>query len=91
MLISSNFSVEPSSKMDLKLDSAIRSGCTCMTCRLVFESVDLQKEHYSSEWHRYNAKRQVADLPPITKEQFESKIKARQEEVRVLICLGGGV
>ncbi|KAI6184850.1 C2H2-type domain-containing protein [Aphelenchoides bicaudatus] len=62
------------------MDSAIRSGCTCMTCRLAFASVELQKQHYSSEWHRYNAKRQVADLPPISEEQFEGKIKARQDE-----------
>jgi len=50
-----------------------------MTCRLVFANVDLQKQHYSSEWHRYNAKRQVADLPPIGEEQFESKVKTYQE------------
>ncbi|KAI6209342.1 C2H2-type domain-containing protein [Aphelenchoides besseyi] len=56
-----------------------RSGFTCVTCRLVFANGDLQRKHYSSEWHRYNAKRQVAELPPISEQQFESKVKSYHE------------
>ncbi|KAI6221425.1 C2H2-type domain-containing protein [Aphelenchoides fujianensis] len=56
-----------------------RSGFTCVTCRLVFANGDLQRKHYASEWHRYNAKRQVAELPPITEQQFEGKVKSFHE------------
>ena len=58
-----------------------RSGFTCVTCRLVFANGDIQRHHYTSEWHRYNAKRHVAALPPITEAQFDSKVKS-YEEVR---------
>lgn len=69
------------------MDTAIRSGCTCITCRLVFAGVDLQKQHYGSEWHRYNVKRQIAELPPITEEQFEAKIKSHQEVCLIIYLL----
>lgn len=56
-----------------KLDP--RTGFTCMNCRLVFANPDIQREHYRSEWHRYNVKRQVAELPPISLEQFQDKVQ----------------
>lgn len=31
------------------------------------------KEHYQSDLHRYNLKRKVAGLPPVTKEWFNSR------------------
>ncbi|CAD5229202.1 unnamed protein product [Bursaphelenchus okinawaensis] len=55
--------------------SSAKQGFTCVTCRLVFPNSELQKEHYISEWHRYNAKRNVVGLPSITETQFESKVK----------------
>ncbi|CAD5234658.1 unnamed protein product [Bursaphelenchus xylophilus] len=68
--------------------SGVRQGFTCVTCRLVFPNSTLQKEHYVSEWHRYNAKRNVVGLPPITEEQFESKVAEEQkkEEIEKNYC-----
>jgi pre-60S factor REI1 len=63
------------------MDSSYRAGCTCIGCQLVFANVDLQKQHYNSEWHRYNAKRRIADLPPISEDQFNTKVKLHQEVV----------
>ena len=31
------------------------------------------KEHYQSDLHRYNLKRKVAGLPPVTKEWFDAR------------------
>lgn len=72
------------------------TGFTCMTCHLVFKTAELQKEHYRTDWHRYNLKRQVSDLPPITAEQFRNKIlaystekeaqKKEEEDVAALYC-----
>jgi hypothetical protein len=28
----------------------------------------MQREHYKTDWHRYNLKRKVVDLPPVTAE-----------------------
>ena len=41
----------------------------------------LQKEHYKSDWHRYNLKRKVADLPPVTAENFQERVLAQRIQV----------
>ncbi|CAJ0916081.1 unnamed protein product, partial [Mesorhabditis belari] len=56
------------------------TGFTCVTCQLVFRNAEVQREHYRTDWHRYNLKRQVAELPPITDEQFRSKVLMFREE-----------
>uniref|UniRef100_A0A7E4UQX2 C2H2-type domain-containing protein n=1 Tax=Panagrellus redivivus TaxID=6233 RepID=A0A7E4UQX2_PANRE len=60
-----------------KLDPS--TGFTCISCRLVFATSALQRDHYQGEWHRYNIKRQVAGLPPISQEQFEGKVQTFQD------------
>jgi len=62
---------------------------TCITCRVVFAdkegndgvSAELQKAHYKTDWHRYNLKRKVADLPPVTAENFLQRVVAQKEQV----------
>ncbi|KAF0695289.1 Aste57867_13885 [Aphanomyces stellatus] len=43
---------------------------TCTACREEFETYELQKEHFKLDWHRYNLKRKVVGLPPVSVEQF---------------------
>lgn len=52
------------------------TGFTCVACAVVFADYALQREHYRSEWHRYNVKRQLAALPPITQALFAEKVEA---------------
>lgn len=52
---------------------------TCLACRVTFTDADLQRDHYKCEWHRYNLKRKVASLPPLSKEDFE-KIEAQHKQ-----------
>ncbi|KAI5952136.1 REH1 [Candida theae] len=47
---------------------------TCNTCGIKFISAELQRQHMKTEWHRYNLKRKVASLPPISSETFAEKI-----------------
>ncbi|KAK3939096.1 C2H2 type zinc-finger-domain-containing protein [Diplogelasinospora grovesii] len=47
---------------------------TCNTCQVAFRNSDLQKGHMRSDWHRYNLKRRVASLPPISSEIFTEKV-----------------
>lgn len=49
---------------------------TCVTCGLQFEDSNAQKSHMKSDWHRYNLKRRVAQLPPIDEQTFDLKIAA---------------
>lgn len=41
---------------------------TCISCHVVFKEANIQREHYRTDWHRYNLKRKVVDLPPVTAE-----------------------
>lgn len=47
---------------------------TCNSCQVAFRNGDLQKGHMRGEWHRYNLKRRVASLPPISSDVFAEKV-----------------
>jgi len=50
------------------------SSFTCITCRVAFKDGETQRLHYKSDWHRYNLKRKVAELPPVTAEEFQRRV-----------------
>ncbi|AGO12196.1 AaceriAEL165Cp [[Ashbya] aceris (nom. inval.)] len=52
------------------------SSYTCNSCALAFESSEAQRMHMKSDWHRYNLKRRVAQLPPIDESTFNEKVAA---------------
>ncbi len=58
------------------------SPYTCITCHVAFNSNELQRAHYKTDWHRYNLKRKVADLGPITADEFTEKVEAIQQQQR---------
>lgn len=49
----------------------------CATSDVGFATEAELKAHYQGEWHRYNLKRKVAGLPPVTREFFERTVGAR--------------
>ncbi|KAF2853146.1 hypothetical protein T440DRAFT_466130 [Plenodomus tracheiphilus IPT5] len=51
---------------------------TCNTCQVAFRSSDLQRTHMQTDWHRYNLKRRVASLPPLSSEIFTEKVLANK-------------
>jgi pre-60S factor REI1 len=53
---------------------------TCITCKLLFRSAEEQKEHHKSEFHKYNLKRKVADLPPVSLAAFNVKVEAAEAD-----------
>lgn len=56
------------------------STYTCNTCELQFKVSEAQREHMKSDWHRYNLKRRVAHLSPISQELFDSKVQAVSDQ-----------
>lgn len=52
------------------------SAFSCSTCLLVFESDTLNKDHFKSEYHRYNLKRKLINLPSVTMPQYEARTHA---------------
>ena len=51
------------------------SGLTCLACAAAFSTPAEQKEHYRSDWHRYNLKRKLAELPPISADGFARRLQ----------------
>lgn len=54
--------------------NAEKYSFSCLTCRVVFKDMELQRRHYQCDWHRYNLKRKVAELPPVTTEEFARRV-----------------
>ena len=53
---------------------------TCLCCQMTFPDVGLHRDHYKTEWHRYNLKRKVAQLKPISLEDFTVLEAKHQKE-----------
>lgn len=51
---------------------------TCISCRVAFTDGELQRAHYKTDWHRYNLKRKVAEMPPVTAENFQERVLAQR-------------
>ena len=53
---------------------------TCITCQVRFHDGDLHRAHFKGDWHRYNLKRKVANLPVVTADTFEERKAAHEGE-----------
>lgn len=54
-------SVEPAAK---------QTKMKCSVCGVEFEDAAAYRAHCRSEWHNFNLKRKVKNLPPVTEEEF---------------------
>lgn len=54
---------------------------TCVTCNVAFENSEQQRDHYKADWHRYNLKRKVADLPIISFQDFQDRVKLQKVQL----------
>ncbi|PWA83755.1 zinc finger, U1-type, Zinc finger, C2H2-like protein [Artemisia annua] len=52
----------------------------CNACNTEFNNENDQKNHYKSEWHRYNLKRKIAGVPGVTEALFLARQTTLAEE-----------
>ena len=76
ILVNTAFNTGPS-----PLTEGEMSAFTCITCRVAFADADLQRAHYKADWHRYNLKRKVADMPPVTADNFQARVLSQKAQV----------
>lgn len=62
---------------DVTQGTSLTHPYTCLSCSLAFENAQSQRDHYATDLHRYNSKRRVAGLPPVTAQVFSDKIGDR--------------
>ncbi|XP_023560685.1 zinc finger protein 622 isoform X2 [Octodon degus] len=51
---------------------------TCISCRVAFRDAEMQRAHYKTDWHRYNLRRKVAGMAPVTAEGFQERVHAQR-------------
>ncbi|KAF9227481.1 hypothetical protein BS17DRAFT_748096 [Gyrodon lividus] len=57
---------------------------TCLSCSIAFTSAEDQRAHYRSDHHRYNMKRRVASLPPVSAAVFNQKVLESRQGTAVV-------
>lgn len=55
--------------------SSSADNFTCTTCHVMFNGGAEQREHYRTDVHKFNSKRKVAGLAPVSAEVYDSKQK----------------
>lgn len=58
---------------------------TCLSCAIAFHTADEQRLHYRSDHHRYNMKRRVAGLPPVSADSFNEKVLERRAQTALTV------
>jgi len=58
------------------------NNLTCITCQVRFNDADLHRVHFKGDWHRYNLKRKVADLPIVSAEAFDSRKEIHEQQIK---------
>ncbi|XP_063699843.1 cytoplasmic 60S subunit biogenesis factor ZNF622 [Culicoides brevitarsis] len=72
------------------------SNLTCLNCSVRFQTFEQQRDHFKTDWHRYNLKRKIAELPPVSAEGFEKLLNEQrnaeksQSEDNSLYCKACG-
>ncbi|XP_011142620.1 zinc finger protein 622 [Harpegnathos saltator] len=75
-----------------KLQEVTASPFICRSCNIQLWDLELLKQHYKSEWHKYNLKRKIVNQLPTTLVEFEtlnnmkSKLEQSKENRYCTIC-----
>jgi len=51
---------------------------------VAFKEASHQRDHYKTDWHRYNLKRKVAELPPVNESDFKNRMSKHEEQRKEL-------
>lgn len=52
-------------------DLNISNTLSCFYCKVRFEDNILQRQHYKSDWHRYNLKLNLKSVEPLSEDKFD--------------------
>lgn len=62
-------------------DDGVSISTACALCKVTFRDVADQRQHVRSDFHRYNLKLQIKQLPPIDEATFVKKIGELDESI----------
>ena len=55
---------------------------SCVTCNVAFNTFELQRDHYKTDWHRYNLKRKIAELPSVSLKDYQERLQIQKHQVK---------
>lgn len=55
---------------------------TCLSCHVAFAEAEGQRDHFRSDWHRYNLMRKMAELPPVSRETYNERVGQQQQQTQ---------
>ena len=59
-------------------EAVVSDRMVCSVCGgVTFENRSDQKQHYKSDWHRFNLKQKIKGAEPVTVENFEEAVAGR--------------
>jgi hypothetical protein len=62
-----------------RLNNEEGNELTCNTCAIVFKDRAEQRNHFNTDWHRYNIKRRVVlNVEPVSFEEFEILLSGKK-------------
>eukprot|EP00922_Rhytidocystis_sp_ex-Travisia-forbesii_P030027 GHVS01044032.1.p1 GENE.GHVS01044032.1~~GHVS01044032.1.p1 ORF type:complete len:430 (+),score=55.26 GHVS01044032.1:26-1291(+) len=61
--------------MTTSLEEAQPQRFVCVSCGTAFVSEVEHRQHYRSDWHRYNLRRRVADMAPVSEEAYTRRVE----------------
>ncbi|KAF9203852.1 hypothetical protein BGZ49_005974 [Haplosporangium sp. Z 27] len=59
---------------------SIAQSTTCLTCSIRLPSLETQQLHHKSDWHTYNLKRKMVNLPPVSADVFAQLVNTSREQ-----------
>lgn len=62
-------------------DDGVSTSTACALCKATFRDVNDQRQHVRSDFHRYNLKLQLKQLPPIDEATFIQKVGELDESI----------
>ena len=80
--LETNKEEQQENEMNKSLNKSFRQNMMCNHCMYVCKSYEEMKEHYKSEFHKYNLNRVTMNLNPLLYEDYLKKKRNIYEKIR---------
>lgn len=62
-------------------DNGDKSGMSCAMCKVDFHSVEIQREHFKLDWHKFNLKQKLMGKTVLSEDAFEETISGELSSI----------
>ncbi|KAF7281510.1 tRNA endonuclease ANKZF1-like [Rhynchophorus ferrugineus] len=73
ILLDTTLKVNNSKDEERKIKLSFDNNLSCSYCCVTFPNIQVQRDHYKLDWHRFNLKQSLQSKHPITEDEFFKK------------------